>query len=123
MKRVNSERDPPPAAQHQQIQVIKHRPRTIYFILFFLFLLFRIREEVRRLSLTLERILTDVCGARPTMARSQHAKISAVRFSKTNADFTMYRAQLGLSWLGCRRREINPGRYLSWGAMRLNSSA
>lgn len=26
-------------------------------------------------------------------------KISAVRFSKTNADFTMYRAQLGLSWL------------------------
>lgn len=51
------------------------------------------------------------------------SKINAVRFSKTNADFTMYRAQLGLRWLGWRRREINPGRYLSWSAMRFNCPA
>lgn len=66
----------------------------------------------------------DGCFWRTSNDGEQSArKISAVRFSKTNADFTMYRAQLGLSLLGWRRREINPGRYLSWSAMRLNSSA
>lgn len=66
----------------------------------------------------------DGCFWRTSNDGAQSArKISAVRFSKTNADFTMYRAQLGLSRVGWRRRGINLGRYLSWSAMRLNGSA
>lgn len=57
-----------------------HKAPTAYH--FFLNQLFGFREEVRRRSMTLERILTDVFGARPTMARRRHAKSARCAFPK-----------------------------------------